>query len=59
MPLQTKPVCKLRVIGQRKQTGGCTVIEYEGDDGNLYHQFVALDGSSVWLITKRQQVRSR
>lgn len=51
MPMQTKPLCELSAVERGIGTDGCTVIRYDGSDGNTYHEFVNDDGSSVWVVT--------
>jgi len=38
--------------GGHRTRNGCTLIEYQGSDGNTYHEFIGLFGT-VWFVTYR------
>ena len=52
MAMQGSPDCDLREVERHKTFNGCTLIEYQGSDGNTYHEFIGLFGT-VWFVTYR------
>jgi len=50
MVMQGSPVCDIREVAQHRTRNGCTLIEYQGSDGNTYHEFIGLFGT-VWFVT--------
>ena len=50
VPLREKPKCKLAEIDRYTTMHGHTVINYRGDDGGDYHEFIT-ETRTVWLTT--------
>jgi hypothetical protein len=52
MPLLRPPTCDLREVDRYTTANGCTLIEYDGADGQAYHELISTSGTT-WLVTYR------
>jgi hypothetical protein len=50
MAMQGPPDCDIREVARHRTLNGCMLIEYQGSDGNTYHEFIGLFGT-VWFVT--------
>ena len=50
MVMQGSPVCDIQEVARHRTRNGCMLIEYQGSDGNTYHEFIGLFGT-VWFVT--------
>ncbi len=57
LPIPAAPACELTLVGQETTPNGSTIIEYEGSDGNSYHEFMTPTGRT-WLLTRRPKQES-
>lgn len=52
VPIGGRPEVTLRLVVQYQMPSGCTIIEYTGDDGNIYHELLGKDDGSIWTLTR-------
>jgi hypothetical protein len=50
LALQGPPDCDLREVERHRTRNGCMLIEYQGSDGNMYHEFTGPVGSAWFVI---------
>jgi hypothetical protein len=48
--MEGPPDCDLREVERHKTFNGCMLIEYQGSDGNTYHEFIGPVGTA-WFVT--------
>jgi len=49
LAMEGPPDCDLREVERHKTFNGCTLIEYQGSDGNMYHEVRGPVGSA-WVV---------
>ena len=49
MVMQGSPVCDIREVARHRTRNGCTLIEYQGSDGNTYQEFIGPVGTACFV----------
>lgn len=49
--IEGRPQCGLTEVDRSTTHRGHTIINYKGDDGHDYHEFIAESGT-IWLTTR-------
>jgi len=48
--MKGRPDCDIREVERLSLFNGCMLIEYQGSDGNTYHEFTGSVGSAWFVI---------
>jgi hypothetical protein len=50
LAMEGPPDCDIREVERLSTFHGCMLIEYQGSDGNMYHEFTGPVGSAWFVI---------